>query len=81
MYVCNCNGVRERDADRAIAAGAMTPRAVLRACGVDPQCGRCLPELAARIKSAAALDAAADADYLSGCKNRAPQGAAAGAAT
>jgi len=81
MYVCNCNGVRERDADNAIAAGASTPRAVLRACGVDPQCGRCLPELAARLKAAAALDAGGDADYVGGCKNRAPEGAAAGAAS
>lgn len=52
MFVCNCNGVRCRDVDAAIAAGAATPRAVLAHHDVAPCCGRCLPEIAGRLKSA-----------------------------
>jgi bacterioferritin-associated ferredoxin len=50
MYVCNCNGVRCREVDAAIEAGAARPQAVLAHHGHEPQCCRCLPEIAARIK-------------------------------
>jgi bacterioferritin-associated ferredoxin len=49
MFVCNCNGVRCREVDEAIEAGAQKPRAVLAYHGHEPQCGRCLPEIADRL--------------------------------
>lgn len=55
MYVCTCNGVREREVDAAIAAGARKPKAVHAACGVSPQCCRCLPEIAERIRKSDAI--------------------------
>lgn len=41
MYVCLCNGITERDAERAAAAGARKPAHVYAKLGVRPQCGRC----------------------------------------
>ncbi|MGE3303574.1 MAG: bacterioferritin-associated ferredoxin [Hyphomonadaceae bacterium] len=55
MYVCNCNGVNERRVDAAIRSGARKPAAVHRACGVAPQCGRCLADIAARIRNSDAI--------------------------
>ncbi|MFZ4121222.1 MAG: (2Fe-2S)-binding protein [Caulobacterales bacterium] len=51
MIVCNCNGVRCREVDEAIARGARSPKAVLKHHGHEPQCCRCLKDIAARIKS------------------------------
>jgi bacterioferritin-associated ferredoxin len=51
MYVCNCNGVKCREIDAAIRDGAATPRAVLAHHGHEPCCGRCLPEIAERLKA------------------------------
>ncbi|HEY2048410.1 MAG TPA: (2Fe-2S)-binding protein, partial [Caulobacteraceae bacterium] len=36
MYVCNCNGIRERDVDAAISAGAKRPAEVFRRCQATP---------------------------------------------
>jgi bacterioferritin-associated ferredoxin len=55
MFVCTCNGVRERDVDAAIDGGARKPKAVHAACGVSPQCCRCLPEIADRIRKREAI--------------------------
>jgi bacterioferritin-associated ferredoxin len=51
MYVCNCNGVKCRDVEAAIEAGARNPRGVLAHHGHQPCCGRCLPEIADRLIS------------------------------
>jgi bacterioferritin-associated ferredoxin len=53
MYVCNCNGVKCCQVDAAIREGAATPRAVLAHHGHEPCCGRCLPEIAERLKASA----------------------------
>ena len=45
MYVCNCNGIRERDVHAAIAAGASRPAEIYRACDCQMQCGRCAAEM------------------------------------
>lgn len=52
MYVCTCNGISERKVEAAIADGARSPRAVHHSCGAKPQCGRCLPEIAGRLREA-----------------------------
>lgn len=41
MYVCICNAISERHVRTAIAGGATTVGKVYRACGSQPQCGRC----------------------------------------
>lgn len=41
MYVCICNAISERHVRTAIASGATTAGKVYRACGSQPQCGRC----------------------------------------
>lgn len=51
MYVCNCNGVRCREVDEAIAKGARSAKAVLEHHGHEPQCCRCLKEISARIRN------------------------------
>jgi bacterioferritin-associated ferredoxin len=45
VYVCNCNGIRERDVRAAIEAGATRPSEVFRACEARPQCARCVCEM------------------------------------
>ena len=50
MYVCNCNGVTDREVDEAIAAGARRPKDVLAHHGCEPCCGRCLPEIAEQVE-------------------------------
>jgi bacterioferritin-associated ferredoxin len=56
MYVCNCNGVRSREVDQAIARGARTAKQVLAHQGCQPECCRCLKEITARIKDARQAD-------------------------
>ncbi|MGE0045687.1 MAG: bacterioferritin-associated ferredoxin [Hyphomonadaceae bacterium] len=49
MYVCNCNGVRQREIDSAIDAGARCPREALAMNAAEPCCGQCLPDIAMQI--------------------------------
>jgi bacterioferritin-associated ferredoxin len=42
MYVCICNGHRERDIREAAKTGLRCVRSVYRHLGKPPQCGRCL---------------------------------------
>jgi bacterioferritin-associated ferredoxin len=49
MYVCNCNGIREREARAAIEAGAQRPAEVFRHCGTRPQCAKCVCDIKAMI--------------------------------
>ena len=45
VYVCNCNGIREREVRAAIAAGASRPAEIFKACDAAPQCARCVCEM------------------------------------
>ena len=45
MYVCNCNGIRERQVRAVIAAGASRPADVFKAHQCKPQCARCVCEM------------------------------------
>ena len=45
LYVCNCNGIREREVRAAIEAGASRPAEVFRACGSQAQCARCVCDM------------------------------------
>ena len=45
MYICNCNGLREREVRAAIAAGAGRPAQIFKACDSAPQCARCVCDM------------------------------------
>ena len=45
MYVCNCNGIREREVRAAIAAGAQRPVEVFKARGCRPHCAKCVCDM------------------------------------
>ncbi|MDB5437742.1 MAG: ferredoxin [Caulobacteraceae bacterium] len=45
MYVCNCNGIRERQVRAAIEAGATRPAEVFAQHQCRPQCARCVCEM------------------------------------
>jgi len=45
MYVCNCNGIREREAHAAIDAGAIRPADIFRHCQSRPQCAKCVCDM------------------------------------
>ena len=45
MYVCNCNGIREREVRAAISAGATRPAQIFKACDAQAQCARCVCEM------------------------------------
>jgi len=45
VYVCNCNGIREREVRAAIDAGASRPADVFRHCQSKPQCAKCVCDM------------------------------------
>jgi len=45
VYVCNCNGIREREARAAIAEGACKPAHIFRRCHAAPQCAKCVCDM------------------------------------
>lgn len=45
VYVCNCNGLRQRDVALAIEAGAARPKDVFDRHQCRPQCARCVCEM------------------------------------
>lgn len=49
MYVCNCNGLNERDVDAAIRAGASRNGEVHAFHGCRPECAKCLPDIRERL--------------------------------
>ncbi|MGZ3276210.1 MAG: (2Fe-2S)-binding protein [Caulobacteraceae bacterium] len=61
MYVCNCNGIRERDVHQAIQAGAQKPLDVFRHCQGAAQCAKCVCDMRRLIQdSVEALSYAAE---------------------
>jgi bacterioferritin-associated ferredoxin len=64
MYLCVCRAIREREVDAAVRAGARRPVDVFRACGKNPQCGGCAPELRKRIDKTIACEQAAAPSLL-----------------
>ena len=51
MYVCNCRGIRERDARAIIKdTGEACALGVHARCGTTPKCGRCLVDIKRLIK-------------------------------
>ena len=61
MYVCNCNGIREREVRSAIEAGATRPVEIFKAADCTPRCARCVCDMRRMIdESAEALRYAAE---------------------
>jgi bacterioferritin-associated ferredoxin len=45
LYVCNCNGIRERQVRAAIDAGATRPAEVFRHHKCQAQCAKCVCDM------------------------------------
>jgi len=45
VYVCNCNGLRQRDVARAIEQGACRPKQIFDRHGCKPQCAKCVCDM------------------------------------
>ena len=43
MIICVCNRLNEAEVREAVAAGARNPEAVYAGCGVNRNCGCCVP--------------------------------------
>ena len=43
MYVCLCNALTDRDLQPHTMGGSASVSMVYRACGCQPQCGKCVP--------------------------------------
>ena len=52
MYVCNCNGIRERDVRQAIEQGATRPAHVFRHAGCQAECAKCVCDMRGMITEA-----------------------------
>ncbi len=61
VYVCNCNGIRERQARAAIDAGASKPADIFKSLQCSPRCAKCVCDMRRMIQdSRAALKYAAE---------------------
>ncbi|MFN4287986.1 MAG: bacterioferritin-associated ferredoxin [Brevundimonas sp.] len=45
MYICNCNGIREREVRIAIEQGATRPREIFAKSQCAPQCAKCVCDM------------------------------------
>ena len=45
VYVCNCNGLRQRDVARSIEAGATRPRDIFASHQCQAQCAKCVCDM------------------------------------
>ena len=52
MYVCNCNGIREREARAAIDAGARKPADIYKSVQCTPRCAKCVCDMRRMIQGA-----------------------------
>jgi bacterioferritin-associated ferredoxin len=53
MYLCNCNGLTEREVREALATGCRSAGQVYRCLGVKPQCGRCVQDVRGMMRAGA----------------------------
>ena len=51
MYVCNCNGIREKDVHQAIEAGCGRPAEIFEHCNAAPVCAKCIRDMVGCIHS------------------------------
>ncbi|MBN34818.1 MAG: ferredoxin [Rhodospirillaceae bacterium] len=55
MYICNCNGINQRQVQAALEAGAARYKEVLAYHGCMPQCGKCQAEIEEALSSRKAV--------------------------
>jgi bacterioferritin-associated ferredoxin len=55
VYVCNCNGIRERDVISAVDQGALRPAQVFRRYDGLPRCAKCVCQLRRLIEARRAV--------------------------
>jgi bacterioferritin-associated ferredoxin len=53
LYVCNCNGIRERDVRAAIDQGATRPADIFRHAQCKPECAKCVCDMRCMIEEQA----------------------------
>jgi bacterioferritin-associated ferredoxin len=58
MYVCNCNGLTQRQVRQAIENQPGDVMSVYRYYECQPQCGRCVPEIREMLDEARETEAA-----------------------
>lgn len=51
MFVCNCNGLRKKDVESAMASGVTRVADIYRYHGCSVQCCKCVPEVNHMLKS------------------------------
>jgi bacterioferritin-associated ferredoxin len=54
LYVCNCNGIREREARAAVEAGANKPAHIFEHCQGQVRCAKCVCDMRRLIQDARA---------------------------
>jgi bacterioferritin-associated ferredoxin len=59
MYVCICNGISDRTVRAAVAAGCRSVSQVYQSVGERPQCGKCVHQIRAMVRSGCPDDTAA----------------------
>jgi bacterioferritin-associated ferredoxin len=52
VYICNCNGIREREVRAVISAGARRPADVFKARRCAPKCAKCVCDMRSMIAEA-----------------------------
>ena len=55
MYVCNCNGIREREVLAAIEDGACRPREIFARHQCQAQCAKCVCDMRQMIRDSQSL--------------------------
>jgi bacterioferritin-associated ferredoxin len=50
VYVCNCNGIRERQVHAAIERGCRRPADVFRHCNGELRCAKCVCDMKRMIR-------------------------------
>jgi bacterioferritin-associated ferredoxin len=52
VYVCNCNGIREREVRAAISAGARRPADIFKSKACTAKCAKCVCDMRGLISEA-----------------------------
>jgi bacterioferritin-associated ferredoxin len=56
MYICLCNSISDRTVRAVVAAGCRSVAQVYQAIGERPQCGKCVSQIRAMVRSGGGED-------------------------
>jgi len=62
VYICLCNALTDRDLQPHVAGGSNSLSMVYRACGCQPQCGKCVPFVRQMLREGAETSTIGQAD-------------------